>query len=1117
MKAGHDYMVQPLSMGETLVGTPYALVEGTEDGKVMLKVTNLGDEEVVLKNQDCIATINEEDWATDCRPGRAFDTTKKKADIDLSHMVSKDLDQNKKTQLVDLLQKYNSVFYTGGKLPVVNVGIEHTIRLKENSTPTVFKPRRLSKELSDEVHDHIEKLLKMGVIRESNSIWASPVVCARRADGTLRLVIDYRMANTQSLTATLHPLPVIDDLIDRLGNAKYFATIDAKSGYHQMPLKKEDSDITAFVVPWGHYEFSERTPFGLKGAGYSFQRMMSAILGKSNYEEALCYLDDILVWGETWEIFMKRLRKVMEKISKSGLALSADKCKFGMKEVSYLGCTIKHGMMSIKEQRVQQLRNIARPDSVRELRRALGAFAYVQRWLPGLAEVYKSLYEAVGGKPYERLKWTNQMISDFEKIKQMIADAVALALPDLGRRFILVTDCSDNGAGAMLAQESKTIKGFLQPVSFFHHALSANEQRYTATEKELLAVVLAVKKYRIYLGRDFDLITDHEALQWLKSLNPEDEIGRRGRWFDLLQQFSMNIIPKKGKSPEMTMADFMSRVKSDGSCKREPGDDQDESDRIMVISSSMGDSQEEIKLSKDVIIKAQAEDPEISLVKSAIINGHDLNPGRSNSDNWRVESMTVDNTTADIWKHKSRLFVDDDNILRIKWNGGRRNNANPNGVKVMNRIIVPESCKNMVLKHLHSSASAAHMGIDRTWMRARNNFWWLNMRQDIADYVSKCEMCGQNKHVNHPNKAPPGVVGLPEDTLLEIITDFIGPFQEARSHRFRYVLQIQDVLSRFLVFVPTVSNTAKTAADALMERWLCLFGMPKTIRSDRGRHFTAEVFEELCKMLNIDHKMGSPEHPESQGQVERQNQLVNQVRCLCDNDPERWPGTLSKVQLSHNASVNDGSGFTPSKMILGKTIQLPDDLVCKEKPESALTSIKDRVEQDEEDRLVCINKAKENITNSRNKRNESLMEKINGEPYKVGDHVRYKLNDDVRGKMGGKIAPRYSEAYKVIEVFPNQFTYTIEPVSETSRGRPKQRHFNELKTAERVELEETVSVSNNANDSESEVQPQDNAVNPITTEDTQLRRSGRERKQTKFLQIRGAEKQYTSETARSQN
>ena len=288
--------------------------------------------------------------------------------------------------------------------------------------------------------------------------------------------------------------------------------------------------------------------------------------------------------------------------------------------------------------------------------------------------------------------------------------------------------------------------------------------------------------------------------------------------------------------------------------------------------------------------------------------------------------------------------------------------------------------------------------------------------------------------------------------------------------------------------------------------------MPSILRSDRGRHFTAEVFEELCRMLGIDHKMGSPEHPESQGQVERQNQLVNQIRCLCENDPEKWPEALSKVQLSHNASENAGSRYTPSKMLLGKTIQLPDDLLCKQNTQSNLTPINERMEQEEDERLICIDSAKKNIANSQDKRNENMMNKTNGEPYQIGDQVRYKLNDDARGKIGGKIAPRYSEVYEVTEVLPNQFTYTVEPVAETSKGRAKRRHFNELKTVERVGCNDTPSRTNQMISVEDSVEPQANNVQPIIAESGQPRRSGRDRKQTKFLQVNATDKQYAAET-----
>ena len=190
------------------------------------------------------------------------------------------------------------------------------------------------------------------------------------------------------------------------------------------------------------------------------------------------------------------------------------------------------------------------------------------------------------------------------------------------------------------------------------------------------------------------------------------------------------------------------------------------------------------------------------------------------------------------------------------------------------------------------------------------------MKQNLENFVAGCEECGINKHMNHPNKAP----GEP---LEEIMVDFIGPFQKAQSHNFQYLLQIQDLFSRFLVFVPTVDAKTVTAVDTMEGRWLSLFGMPKKLRSDRGKHFVAEVFKELCSRMGISQKLGSPEHPQSQAQVERQNQLVNQLRCLYENDPENWPRAIKKVQCSHNSAINATTGFSPARILLGK------ELICR--------------------------------------------------------------------------------------------------------------------------------------------------------------------------------------------
>ena len=281
--------------------------------------------------------------------------------------------------------------------------------------------------------------------------------------------------------------------------------------------------------------------------------------------DAVCYLDDILVWGTSWDEFVGRLKRILEKLSDTGLALSTKKCKFGVEEVNYLGAVITNGTMCIGQQRTQQLREIPRPTDLAELRRALGAFAYVQRWLPGVADVARPLYDLVKRTGREKLRWNEGCDRAFEKLKDMVANAVALRIPKDGLPFTLVTDASNTGIGAMLAQKEDDT---LVPVAFFHHSLSQAERSYNTTEKELLAVVLACKKFRIYLDTPFDLITDHNALKWLNTLSLDDCKGRRARWIEFLQQFEINPVHKRGKSSVMSISDYLSRVTATGDVAR---------------------------------------------------------------------------------------------------------------------------------------------------------------------------------------------------------------------------------------------------------------------------------------------------------------------------------------------------------------------------------------------------------------------------------------------------------------------------------------------------------------------------------------------------------------------
>ena len=453
----------------------------------------------------------------------------------------------------------------------------------------------------------------------------------------------------------------------------------------------------------------------------------------------------------------------------------------------------------------------------------------------------------------------------------------------------------------------------------------------------------------------------------------------------------------------------------------------------------------------------QQQDTVVKQVIEVMKHGAIEDPDEDNCVNWRTGEREGQAEANQILTKRDRLFIDKEGTLRMKFNGGRRSTLQPWGTKQLNRIVVPKGLQKQVMTLVHDSPLAGHMGCLRTWQRLRNGFWWPGMRRDLNEYIAGCDRCGRNKHVNHPNKAPMQETAIPKSPLDRIQVDFLGPFQMARSHNFRYALQIQDVLSRYLLFIPTEDCTADTAAQTVTERWVSTFWIPKDIVSDQGKHFTAQVFEGMCTRMGIRHYMGSPGHPQSQGQVERQNQLLNQVRCLAENENELWPEAMVKIQAVHNATVNATTGFSPLQLLTGQEPRLPENLFLEEGDGQPGDTNDDEDTQEEESsntemlkqKQIYISEALKAAKLGIKRSHARILDKEDDDSaigYQKGDFVRYKLSPKERSLMGGKLAPRYSEKYMVTEVCGKGWTYDIKPLEGSSR-RVKRRHFNELKTA----------------------------------------------------------------------
>ncbi|MGL5709061.1 MAG: pol polyprotein, partial [Aeromonas sp.] len=423
-----------------------------------------------------------------------------------------------------------------------------------NSKPIQILRYRLGKPLEEKAEQEISRLLKNGIIRRSNSSWCSPIVVVPKNNDEIRLCVDYRALNTIT-NKDAYPLPRIDEILDSLSGATIFSTLDATSGYYQIPITPEDIHKTAFQTSSGLYEFT-RMPFGLANAPAAFQRAIDSIFSEEKGKFLQVYLDDIIIYSKTESEHQKHLELVLKKIKESGLKLKESKCKFSQKELTILGYRISKNQIKPTEDRIGNIKNFPVPNTIKELRSFLGLVSYCRTFVENLAAKAKPLSDLLKNNPSasKTVIFTNEENEAFNIIKGLINDTSKLAIPDYEKPFIVITDASTRGISGILAQKSK--EGEEIPVSFFSKTLNDAQSRYSATQLELLAVIETLRHFKHYLiHKRFLLKTDHEALLALN--HTKNRNSMLFRWSLLLSDFDFDIEHIKG---ENNPADILSRL-----------------------------------------------------------------------------------------------------------------------------------------------------------------------------------------------------------------------------------------------------------------------------------------------------------------------------------------------------------------------------------------------------------------------------------------------------------------------------------------------------------------------------------------------------------------------------
>lgn len=463
-----------------------------------------------------------------------------------------ELEYNERDKIIRLLKEYDDVcMYGERKLKTTNV-VKHKIYLEKGMKPKAQKGYRESEGNKKIIKEHVKKMLEDGIIKESTSPYPSPVVIVEKKDKTKRFCVDYRKLN-KAIKTDAYPLPRMDDLLEKFRVTKWFTTMDLASGYWQIEMEEEDKELTAFTCSQGLYEFNVM-PFGLTNAPPTFQRAMDKIFKEYIDEFMNIYIDDIVIYSKTFEEHLEHIEKVLKRLREVNMMIKIKKCSWAKRNVEYLGHIVGNDGLKPSPRLIEKVENMKAPKSKRDVKSFTMLCSYYRKFVKNFSKIAKPMSELL--KKDKEFEWEERQQKAFEELRDKLVNYPILQHPDYEKEFLVITDASGNGLGAVLSQKDSDGKEYV--VAYASRGLRGAEVNYPITELECLAVVWAIQHFHKYLiGRTFKVITDHSALKTLMNVKKIPK-GRRARWIMELQQYNFEILHRPGK--ENKNADALSRL-----------------------------------------------------------------------------------------------------------------------------------------------------------------------------------------------------------------------------------------------------------------------------------------------------------------------------------------------------------------------------------------------------------------------------------------------------------------------------------------------------------------------------------------------------------------------------